>query len=118
MKKIIVFSLLLSMQIGMAQKNWFKTFTDSIALVKEAKMITQSFTKDIKKVNKNLKYEIKTVLHTTSYLIYFYKDTANIPLWEQVIPEQKQFFMILLEVKPKAKEFLDCFLTDFICLTN
>lgn len=113
MKKIIVFSLLLSIQIGMAQKNWFTTYTDSIALVKEAKMITQSFTKDIKKGNKNLKYEIKIVLHTTPYLIYFYKDAANIPLWEQVIPEQKQFFYEIAGSEVEGKKFFGLFFNGF-----
>lgn len=113
MKKIIVFSLLLSIQIGIAQKNWFKTYTDSIALVKDAQMITKSFTKDIKKVNKNLKYDIKTVLHTTPYLIYFYKDAANIPLWEQVIPEQKQFFYEIAGSEVEGKKFFGLFFNGF-----
>ena len=113
MKKIFILSFVLSIQFGMAQKNWFKTYSDSIALVKDAQMITQSFTKDIKKLNKNLKYDIKTVLHTTPYLIYFYKDAANIPLWEQVIPEQKQFFYEIAGSENEGKKFFGLFFNGF-----
>jgi hypothetical protein len=113
MKKIVLLSFLLSVQIGMAQKKWFNTYVDSIALVKEAQLITQSFTKDIKKSNKNLKYEIKTVLHTTPYLIYFYKDAANIPLWEQVIPEQKQFFYEIAGSEAEGKKIFGLFFNGF-----
>lgn len=98
---------------SIAQKSWFTTYNDSIALVKDAKMITQSFTKDIKKVNKNLKYEIKTVLHTTPYLIYFYKDAANIPLWEQVIPQQKQFFYEIAGSEAEGKKIFGLFFNGF-----
>ena len=113
MKKIIVFSLLLSIQIATAQKKWFTTYSDSIALVKDAIAITKSFTKDIKKCNKNVAYNIKTVLHTTSYLIYFYKDAANIPLWEQVIPEQKQFFYEIAGSEAEGKKFFGLFFNGF-----
>lgn len=113
MKKIFILSFVLSIQFGMAQKNWFKTYSDSIALVKDAQMITQSFTKDIKKVNKNLKYDIKTVLHTTPYLIYFYKDAANIPLWEQVIPVQKQFFYEIAGSEAEGKKIFGLFFNGF-----
>ena len=113
MKKIFILSFVLSIQFGMAQKNWFKTYSDSIALVKDAQMITQSFTKDIKKLNKNLKYDIKTVLHTTPYLIYFYKDAANIPLWEQVIPEQKQFFYEIAGSEAEGKKIFGLFFNGF-----
>lgn len=113
MKKIVLLSFLLSVQIGIAQKKWFNTYVDSIALVKEAQLITQSFTKDIKKSNKNLKYEIKTVLHTTPYLIYFYKDAANIPLWQQVIPEQKQFFYEIAGSEAEGKKIFGLFFNGF-----
>lgn len=113
MKKIIVLSLLLSIQIATAQKQWFTTYADSIALVKDANAITKSFTKDIKKCNKNVAYNIKTVLHTTPYLIYFYKDAANIPLWEQVIPEQKQFFYEIAGSEAEGKKFFGLFFNGF-----
>lgn len=113
MKKIIVLSLLLSIQIATAQKKWFTTYSDSIALVKDANAITKSFTKDIKKCNKNVAYNIKTVLHTTPYLIYFYKDAANIPLWEQVIPEQKHFFYEIAGSEAEGKKFFGLFFNGF-----
>lgn len=114
MKKLLIYSLILfcSQNIN-SQKKWFSSYADSIALVKDAQSITKSFTKDIKKCNKNLKYEIKTVLHTTPYLIYFYKDAANIPLWEQVIPEQKQFFYEIAGGETEGKRIFGLFFNGF-----
>lgn len=97
----------------MAQKKWFTTYSDSIALVKDANTITKSFTKDIYKNNKKIKFNIKTVLHTTPYLIYFYKDAANIPLWEQVILEQKQFFYEIAGSEAEGKRIFGLFFNGF-----
>lgn len=113
MKNIFLLLLVVSIQIGNAQKKWFATYSDSIALVKDANAITKSFTKDIHKSNKKIQYHIKTVLHTTPYLIYFYKDAANIPLWEQVIPEQKQFFYEIAGSEAEGKKFFGLFFNGF-----
>lgn len=113
MKKSILLLFLLVIQSSIAQKKWFTIYSDSITLVKEANTITKSFTKDIKKCNKKMAFNIKTVLHTTPYLIYFYKDAANIPLWEQVIPEQKQFFYEIGGSEAEGKRIFGLFFNGF-----
>ncbi len=111
-KTALLFTLLLS-SLSFGQKKWFTTYQDSIKLVSDANLITQNFTKDIKKIDSNFKFEVKTILNTTPYLIFFYKDTANIPLWEQVIPEQKQFFYQLSGSESEGKNVFGLFFNGF-----
>jgi hypothetical protein len=113
MKTKFLLSLLFIVQITTAQKKWFTTYSDSIKLVKDAQIITKSFTNDIKKNKPDLTFNIKTVLHTTPYLIYFYKDAANIPLWQQVIPEQKKFFAEIAGNEEEGKRFFGLFFNGF-----
>lgn len=114
MKKLILLIFLIFSQIGDAQeKKWFITYGDTISLVKDAQSITKAFTTDIKSINKDFAYNIKTVLHTTPYLIYFYKDAANIPFWEQVIPEQKQFFSEIAGSEEEGKAIFGLFFNGF-----
>lgn len=113
MKTKFLLSLLFIIQITTAQKNWFTTYSDSIKLVNDAQIITKLFTNDIKKNKPDLTFNIKTVLHTTPYLIYFYKDAANIPLWQQVITEQKKFFAEIAGNEEEGKRFFGLFFNGF-----
>jgi hypothetical protein len=113
MKNLFLILFLLFIQFGIAQKKWFTTYQDSVALVKDATIITKTFTKDLKKIDPTFKFDIKTVLNTTPYLIFFYKDAANIPLWEQVIPEQKQFFYQLAGSESEGKKAFGLFFNGF-----
>jgi len=114
MKKSILIIALTFLSINtIAQKKWFTTYQDSVALVKDATMITKKFTKDLKKIDPTFKFDIKTVLNTTPYLIFFYKDAANIPLWEQVIPDQKQFFYQLAGSESEGKKAFGLFFNGF-----
>lgn len=113
MKKTVLVGIVLITTISFGQKKWFSTYQDSVALVKDANSITEKFTKDLKKLDSNLKFDIKTILNTTPYLIFFYKDAANIPLWEQVIPEQKQFFYTIAGSEAKGKEVFGLFFNGF-----
>lgn len=113
MKKTTLILFLAITSISFGQKKWFSTYQDSIALVKDAKAITEKFTSDLKKIDPTIKFDIKTILNTTPYLIFFYKDAANIPLWEQVIPEQKQFFYQLAGSEPEGKKIFGLFFNGF-----
>jgi len=113
MKKTTLLIILLSTTISFGQKKWFSTYQDSVALVKDATKITETFAKDLKIIDPTFKFEIKTILNTTPYLIFFYKDAANIPLWEQVIPEQKQFFYQLAGSESEGKKVFGLFFNGF-----
>jgi len=95
MKKIILLSAILCSTCQLfAQKQWFNLYQDTTQLIRDAKTITDKFISDIKRIDPTVHFPIKSVLNTTPYLIYYdnLKLTANLPLWEQVIPQQKQFF--------------------------
>ncbi|WP_298393514.1 hypothetical protein [Flavobacterium sp.] len=113
MKKTALAFILLITTMSNAQKKWFLTYQDSVALVKDATSITKKFTKDLKKIEPTIQFNIKAKLNTTPYLIFFYKDAANIPLWEQVIPEQKQFFYQLGGNETEGKKIFGLFFNGF-----
>ena len=113
----VVFVLLFLSQITFAQKEWFSAFTDSTALVKQANQISSTFIKDIAQIKPTLVLTLKTRLNTTPYLIYYDDDgkqkTANLPLWEQVIPEQKAFFYEVAGGEVEGKEVFGLFFNGF-----
>ncbi len=110
---LLSFAFLVITYKANAQKNWFKTYTDSVALVKDGNQVSAQFIKDIKRICPNLKFDVKTILHTTPYLIYFEKDTAHLPLWAQVIPEQKSFFYEVAGSEADGKKAFGLFFNGF-----
>jgi len=93
MKTIITLALLVVSINGAAQNQWFYTYTDSIALVRDANEISNKFLSDIKHIEPKIQFEGKTILDTSPYLIYYgFDKNIHLPLWEQVLPELKAFF--------------------------
>lgn len=81
-----------------SQTPLFKVYSDSAKLVQDAKIITNDFMQQVYKTDESLKVIKPTaVLNTTPYLIFWddSSQTANMPIWQQVIPQQKQFFIQL-----------------------
>lgn len=116
MKQFIFSSILLFSTCGcFAQQNWFTLYQDSTELMKDAKDLTTLFESDIKKFRPNIKFSMKAVVNTTPYLIY-YDDrnfTANLPLWEQVIPQQKNFFYEVAGNESEGKRAFGLFFNGF-----
>ena len=114
-KSLFLIAMLCSTVHMVGQKGWFTLYQDSTMLVKDAEKITTAFKNDIKKLSPNTKYEIKAVLKTTPYLIYYDERdlTANLPIWEQVIPEQKSFFYEVAGGEAEGKEIFGLFFNGF-----
>lgn len=116
MKKTILFlSLILSTLQLFAQKEWFSLYTDSSKLVNDASKITADFKKDLEKIEPSINFSIKSVLNTTPYLIY-YDDrnfTANLPIWEQIIPPMKSFFYEVAGSEVEGKKVFGLFFNGF-----
>jgi hypothetical protein len=113
MKKIILTSLFfIAVSFSNAQNNWFKLYNDSASLVQDARIIRNNF---LKKVNKKLPAAPSVILNTTPYLIFFFpKDsTVNIPIWSQVINEQKKFFYELAGSEEESKKMFAIFFNGF-----
>lgn len=118
MKKIAsLFILCFVFTACIAQKNWFTLYNDSAALVTDAKSITAAFTKDIKKIKPSIDLDVKALLNTTPYLIYYYGEgsarTANLPKWDQVIEPQKQFFYEVGGSEAEGKKMFGLFFNGF-----
>jgi hypothetical protein len=107
--------LILLITASFAQQKWFTLYTDSASMVKDGSEIVKLFTKDIEKIKPDIQLNVKTVLHTTPYLIYYddKEKTANLPLWEQVIPEQKNFFYQIAGSETDGKRVFALFFNGF-----
>lgn len=113
MKRIILASLFFSIvSFSKAQNNWFILYTDSAQLVQDARTISNDF---LKKVNNPLPAIPTVILNTSPYLIFFFpKDsTVNIPIWSQVINQQKQFFYELAGSEEEGKKMFGLFFNGF-----
>lgn len=95
--KAFLFAAMLLPVFLYSQTPFFKVYTDSAQLVNDGKLITTDFMQRVKKVDPSLQIQPTAILHTTPYLIYWDDSlqTANLPIWQQVIPEQQQFFISL-----------------------
>jgi len=118
MKKNILFLILvLVVQFATAQKNWFTTYPDSVALAKDANEISDRFVKDLLRINPKLVLKAKTIVHTTPYLIFVNgpvnDKTVHLPLWSQVIPEQQHFFNEVAGGTDKGKLAFGLFFNGF-----
>ncbi len=116
MKKfIIVITLLFFAGQTFAQKEWFSVYKDSTQLTKDANTLIALFEKDIKKINPDIKFSTKAILNTSPFLIYYnyILKTVNLPLWEQVIPQQKSFFYEVAGSETDGKKVFGIFFNGF-----
>ena len=114
MKQATLFlTLTLFINISFAQQKWFTLYTDSTELVNDGNKISKLFIEDIRKVNPNVELDIKTILNTTPYLIYYQNKIANLPLWEQVITQQKKFFYDVAGSEIEGKKVFGLFFNGF-----
>ncbi|MCP9751914.1 hypothetical protein [Ferruginibacter sp. HRS2-29] len=116
MKKIaLLVCLAFCVQHSFAQDKWFTLYTDSVGLVKDANTVSDLFIADIKKLAPDLKFNPTTILHTTPYLIYYdeREKTANIPLWEQVLPELKGFTYKVAGSEEGGRQMFGLFFNGF-----
>ena len=97
-----------------AQNKIFTTYTDTVALKKDAENLVKTFTKDVKKIEPKIPFEIKTRINTTPYLIYYDgKNGVSLPYWEEVIPPIKGFLTQVSGGEDKGKEVFGMFFNGF-----
>jgi hypothetical protein len=97
-----------------AQNQWFQTYTDSIALVKDANLISEAFITDIRNIKSDFKFEGNIILDTSPYLIYYgFDKNVHLSLWEQVLPEIKSFFVELSGSETEGKTMFGLFFNGF-----
>ncbi len=110
----LLFSLLLASSFVTGQNQWFTTYTDSVALIKESNRLTELFKADIKKLKPELDFKTGVLLNTTPYLIYYgLNDTVNLPLWSQVIPPIKGFTAQVAGSEAEGERMFGLFFNGF-----
>lgn len=110
---IFILSIFVSL-FSNVQNRWFKTYNDSIALKSDAEKIVQQFSQKVKNANSSIQLDNwKVVKNTTPYFIYIEKKTANLPFWQEVIPQQKDFFIEVSGGKKQGKEVFGLFFNGF-----
>lgn len=118
MKRILlIIAFFLTTHLSFSQKSWFSVYTDSATMVQDGADITHAFIADIKKIKPDIALNVKAVLNTTPYLIYFDGQgavkTANLPIWAQVIPQQQQFFYEVTGSEVAGKAAFGLFFNGF-----
>ncbi|MEH6679754.1 MAG: hypothetical protein V7724_04360 [Sediminicola sp.] len=114
--KLLIFSLMMLAVCNstLAQNQWFETYTDSTVLVKDAHAISSLFIADIKKIRPEFRFEGKTMLDTSPALIYYGLDgNIHLPLWEQVLPQLKDFFKEITGSEAEGKRMFGLFFNGF-----
>jgi hypothetical protein len=77
----------------MTDRDWFRSFPDADSLLAAATVVQAAFAADVRAINPDAKLASGLVVDTTPYLIFIDdEDTAHLPLWHEVIPEQQEFF--------------------------
>lgn len=106
--------LMLGCQTGTAQNQWFSTYTDSVALVKESTRLADVFKADIKKLRPGMDFKTGVLLNTTPYLIYYStNDNVNLPLWSQVLPPIKGFTAQVTGSETEGERMFGLFFNGF-----
>lgn len=115
MKTIITLVFLLFGALNaISQNEWFQTYTDSVALIKDANHISNAFIANIKAIKPDFQFDGKTILDTSPALIYYgYDNNIHLPLWEQLLPELKDFFIDITDSDTEGKNMFGLFFNGF-----
>ena len=112
----IIFTICCS-PILFAQNKMFTTYNDTIKLKHDAAKLVATFTKDVKQIQPDILFDIKTRIYTTPYLIYYDGSDAiknvSLPYWEDVVPPLKTFFTQVSGSEEKGNEVFGMFFNGF-----
>ncbi len=98
-----------------AQEELFQLHTDSAQWVNTANRFVQSFTENIRKVKPDFHLTSKAILNTQLGLIFYNNqdNTINLPLWQQVVEPQKQFFYQLAGSEDEGRKVFGLLFNGF-----
>jgi hypothetical protein len=98
-----------------AQKNFFYTYTDSAKLVGDANSILTDFTSRVNTIHTIFVTQPLAVLNTKPFLIFYSSKSnkINLPIWRQVMAEQKTFFSELAGSKKEGESMFGYFFNGF-----
>ena len=115
MKTLFLFIAVIYSSTCFSQKIFFRVYNDSVSLVQDANHIVQNFTKDINAIKPIFSTNPEAVLNTQPSLIFYSSEQnrINLPIWEQVMSEQKEFFFELGGGQENGKEIFGLFFNGF-----
>ena len=115
MKQLFTVIFLLISFLGFSQKKFFQIYSDSAALVKDANKIVADFSTAVNKIHPVFTSPPTAILNTQVYLISYSPKTneVNLPIWRQVIPEQKKFFYELAGSEVQGRRMFGLFFNGF-----
>jgi hypothetical protein len=115
MKKLLTL-VILCISLGVnAQTKFFHLYLDSAILVQDANFIVADFSANLNAISPIFSSQPKAILNTKPFLIFYSpkSNLVNLPIWDQVIPQQKEFFYKLGGNKKKGKEIFGLFFNGF-----
>jgi hypothetical protein len=115
MKRILTFSILFISLGAYSQKKFFHLYPDSAILVQDANFIVANFSAHLNAISPLFSSKPKAILNTKPFLIFYSPkyNQVNLPIWDQVIPQQKEFFYKLGGNEKKGKEIFGLFFNGF-----
>lgn len=113
-KTLLIFSILVSISVN-GQNTFFRTYADSLKLVSDANSIVDDFAEKINAISPVFTPKPEAILNTKPFLIFYSpkSNKVNLPIWQQVIPEQKDFFYSLAGDKKSGEEMFGLFFNGF-----
>jgi len=98
-----------------SQEKLFRTYTDSVALVADANVVANDFADKVNIISPVFVSKPVAILNTKPFLIFYSPkaNQVNLPIWDQVIPAQKEFFYKLGGSPEKGKEMFGLFFNGF-----
>lgn len=114
-KQFFIYLALSCINWSQAQQQWFTTYTDANALLQEANTLSNQFKKEVAQYKSTPEFTTTTLLNTTPYLIYYdgEKNTVNIPLWSEVLPELKAFTTAVTGSEAEGERMFGLFFNGF-----
>lgn len=93
-----------------SQNGFFHLYRDSATLVQDANRIVAEFVFESNAIAPIFTSPAKAVLNTKPFLIFYSQKSneINLPMWNQVIGPQMDFFMRLAATAEKLETFDDC----------
>ena len=115
MKIILLTGSMLVSIFVYSQDKLFKVYTDSAFLVNDANKIVDDFVDKVNAVSPVFTTKPLAILNTKPYLIFYSPkaNQVNLPIWHQVMPQQKEFFTNIAGSEKEGEKVFALFFNGF-----
>ncbi len=115
MKKLLLIIILLTSLGAYSQRKLFRLYNDSATLVQDANYVIAAFSTHLNSISPMFNSQPKAILNTKPFLIFYSpkSNLINLPIWKQVISQQKEFFYKLGGNEKKGRKIFGLFFNGF-----